>query len=433
MAPTVERLKSLLSRYFPEKSIAGNAAQIYVIQFFSILAGVLSGIIIARVLGPAEKGVYNLYTVLGSFISEIGMLGIGYGFLYQLANKNAPLEKVHGSALVFSLGMGGVTALAGWAGLPLLRPYLPGLQDWMILLPFWLSPATYYVNIWPYFMIGANQAVHSYRINLVIALATLAATSTLWLTGRLTAASMIWTAAGVSVLNCLVAFNVITRIRRGLGFDRDLLRHSLSYGFILYVAALANVIHFKVDQVMVNYWLGADAVGVYALSVFWAEKLFLLDGALLAASLHRISSTSHQESSRVTNKVFRAQLLISGLGGLALAVLAYPLVMLLYGEAYRGAILPLVVLIPGIIAWSLSKVHSGMLNYNHGLGAFVARVAILGSLTNILLNALFLGVLHWGITASAAASSLSYILVAALNYWKSKKVAGEADLDYQAA
>lgn len=118
-----------------------NAAQIYFYQFLAILLGLVSNIIIARLLGPKEKGVYDLYVLLSNFISEIGTLGFGYGLLYYLLSQCRAIAEVHGTGLVFSAVMGLVTAAIGFSGLAILRSSFQGLPDWIILLCFFSSPS----------------------------------------------------------------------------------------------------------------------------------------------------------------------------------------------------------------------------------------------------------------------------------------------------
>lgn len=420
-----EPLKQIAKNYFPEKSIASNAAKIYFLQFLNIFFGLASGVIIARTLGPIQKGTVDMVNVLSSFVTEIGVLGIGYGFLYYLANKKEPLENIHGSALVFSLVIGVITGALVLIGLPVWRILIPGLKDWMIILPFFISPVTYYVNLWPFIMTGTDRAVTSYKIWLFISICTLIISTILWATGFLNATLMVFVTAVLSLVNALTAFLLIYKQNPKLKFSLQLSKQSLSYGFVVFIGSFANIIHFKIDQIMVNYWLGPEIVGIYALSVYWAEKLFILDGALISSALFKISSSSYKDSFQLTHKVFRAQVIVSSIGGGVLAIMAYPLIFLLYGEAYQEAIFPLIFLIPGIIAWSITKVFSNNLTYNCRNGGFVTRIAVIGSLLNILLNLIGLGLLHLNIIGVAITSSISYIFVAVTIYLKSIRISRE--------
>jgi O-antigen/teichoic acid export membrane protein len=95
-------------------------------------------------------------------------------------------------------------------------------------------------------------------------------------------------------------------------------------------------------------------------------------------------------------------------------------VLLLYGEAYQDAVWPLILLVPGIVAWSASKIVSNMLIYNRSMGVFVTKVAISGSLLNVILNCLFLKVVNTGIVGASLASSMSYITVVSIILFKAR-------------
>ncbi len=397
---------------FEGGSVRGDAAQIYVFQFLSLGVGLIGSIVAARILGPAEKGIFDLFNLLNSFIVEFGLMGFGSGLLYYLANKRRPLSEIHGAGFIFSLTIGMLTAIIGWLGLPLWKMIFPCLHDWIILLAFFLAPIAYYRLIWANIMTGINRAVATYKIGFCFAILSSLSIFALWTFGYLNVKEIISVTAILSVINGAVAFVILHKRYRKLKLSISLMQESLRYGLMIYAGVIANVLHFKIDQVMLNYWLGTKAVGIYAVSVNWAEMLFLLDSAITSAALHKISSSSAEESYALTKRLFKVQLLISGTSGGLLALLAYPLILIFYGEAYRGAIWPLILLVPGIVAWSAFKIVSNMLTFNLKMAPFVTKAAVLGFLLNIFLNYLFIKVMDFGIVGASGASSLSYTLVA---------------------
>ena len=402
MNALVEGITAFSSR----RSIRADVISIYVIQFLTLGLGMVAGVVVARTLAPAEKGIVDLYTVLGSFIVEFGLLGFGSGLLYYLANKGRSLAEVHGTGFVFASIMGVLTAVIGWLGLPFWKKVFPGLQGWIILLGFFLSPVAYYRLMWSNIMIGINQAVAIYRIGLCFTVANLLAILALWALGWLEAENLVILLALSAVINGVVAFLVLLRKEPHLGPSADLARKSLRYGLVIYLGFIANAVHFRFDQIMLNYWSGTAAVGIYGLSVRWAERLFLLDSAITAAALYRITISSAEDSHALINRLFKVQLLISGGAGALLAMFAYPLILILYGEAYREAVWPLILLIPGVIAWSGGKVLSQYLSYNQGKVWLPTAFALFGAFVNVVLNLLLIDVI--GISGAAVSSTVSY-------------------------
>jgi O-antigen/teichoic acid export membrane protein len=226
----------------------------------------------------------------------------------------------------------------------------------------------------------------------------------------------------LTFLNGIVAFFVLFRQEPILRPSIPLACESLRYGLVIYIGFLANVLHFKIDQVMINYWLGTDAVGIYVVSVRWAEMLFILDNPIISASLSKISSLPPHESYDLTNRLFKIQLLISGGAGILLVMAAYPLVIGLYGEAYRGAVWPLILLVPGMVAWSVSKIVSGALTYKSNRALYVTKVAICGFFVNLFLNYILIKVLRMGISGASLASSFTYLFVALCIQLKARNI-----------
>jgi O-antigen/teichoic acid export membrane protein len=82
---------------------------------------------------------------------------------------------------------------------------------------------------------------------------------------------------------------------------------------------------------------------------------------------------------------------------------------LVYGSQYIPSILPLNLLIPGILALSLTKPAAVFVAYQFGLSKVNLQAAALGLLLNLVLN-LFL-IPRYGILGAALASTISYLSV----------------------
>jgi O-antigen/teichoic acid export membrane protein len=387
-------------------SISGNAVQIFALQVATFGPTLITNILIARVLGPADKGILDLFYLLNSFIFELGLFGFSTGLLYYLTNKGQPLKAAHGTGLAVALVMGGLAFGLGGLGLRAWKAFFPGLQDWMILLAFGLAPFAYYRAIGTHLMLGTNRSAFNYRTGLFFSAGTFLITGLVWAVATLKIDILVVVFVLLTGGTDLLFWRAIRQQEPGLSLDLRLAANSARYGLITLPGLVANLVHFRIDQVILNHFLGTGAVGIYAVSVRWAELLLLLDSPLTAASLYRVSTASGEEGYTLTRRLSRAQLLLSGLLGSLLALAAYPLVMVLYGRDYRGAIGPLIVLIPGLIAWSASKILSQYLVYNRGLFWVPTVSAVISAVINIGLNIVLVPSI--GIWGAAIASTLSY-------------------------
>lgn len=408
-------IKSILNSFknkFKLGKIGQDTLKIYLFQFSSIAFGILSSIFIARELGPSEKGVVDIFNLLNSFITEIGLFGVGSGLLYYLVNKKEPLEKIHASAIFVSLFFGGLALLIGIIFLPYFNRLFDGLSNGFILISFCLSPVSYYRLIWGNMMMGINKIVETYKLGFYSSIIGLLILLVLWWNKNVNANNIIIVSIISSLVITIVNFLMIINKQKKLKFSLSLTKASIKYGFILYLGGLANIIHFKIDQLMINYWLGTESVAIYAVGVRWAESLFLLDSALSSAAFYQINTQEISDSLFLTKKIVKTQFSISIICGSLLALLAYPLVKYLYGDLYIESSLIIILLIPGVIFWSTSKVVSNFLNYTQSLPKFVTLIATIGMILNLVLNFLFLNFTNLGINAVAFASTFSYIFVA---------------------
>ena len=411
------------------ETIGPEIIRVYFLQFIALAIGMVGNIFVARWLGPSEKGLIDLFHVLTSFIQDIGALGFGAGVLYALTFLKAPLPSVHGAAIAFSVLNGFVTAMLGFALIVQWQGVFPGMPAWTLYLCFALSPLIYYKLVWSSLLISLNQAAAMYRIAVALAFANLIAILLLFVTHRLSVNSVFLLTAITIAINAFVSLGWLLRRELRLEFNLSILKRSFGQGLIFYAGIVANLLHFKIDQILINHWYGSHEVGLYAVGVRWAELLFLLDSALITASLGRLSVLTEVESVTLIKQMFRAQLKISGLAAVAVVVLAYPLVLLLYGRDYQGAILPMMCLVPGVLAWSLSKIFSTKLNYQSGRGALVTFIAILGLVINIALNLILLKILRVGIVGAAFSSSVSYSAVLLAVWWMSRKSQNKPPVD----
>jgi O-antigen/teichoic acid export membrane protein len=246
---------------------------------------------------------------------------------------------------------------------------------------------------------------------------------------RLSPSTAILSTVLILVATIGLYLNNVLRVEKKLMADGALIRKSMSYGFIIFVGTVANALHFKIDQIMINVWLGSDQLGIYATAIRWAEFLFVLDSALGSAAIYRIGSSSATDSHSLSKKLILLQFAISAAAGVFLAVFAEPLVSSLYGPAFREAAWPLIILIPGIVFWSVSKIASTHFSYNRKQAHVVVSVAIAGTALNAALNVLFIRGLEMGLAGAAVASTISYAAVAIfilLRFYRSRRIRAQS-------
>ena len=399
-------MNGLLTRPFVRQ-----ASSIYAMQAIGMAAAMLTSVLIARTLGPTGKGAVDLFVLLTSLIAEFGLLGITYGFTYSLANRGRPLAQVHGNAVV-------AATLLGTSDYPLrpccLRCARPSgtpstCRSWSWS---WGSAGFLaYSAGWTGLMLGVDQAPLTFRVQAVASGASLAAVGLLVLVGAFSPEAAIGIIAAVAVGGAVLRFSLAKRrhFPAKLAVDRVSFVESLRYGLKQFPGMFANWLHFRIDLLVVSQVVGLAGVGIYAVSVRWAELLWLVGMGVQSAAVHRIASETKEAGYAFTKRVFVVVLLMTSCAGVALALIADPLLRLLYGPEFAPAVVPLILLIPGVVAWDSARVLSNYMAYNRGRPGLTAAIAVAGAASNLVVT--LFAVRVWGINGAAVTTSITYSLV----------------------
>ncbi len=374
----------------------------------SLVLLMLGSIPVARFLGPAQKGVVNLFTLLTGLITEFGLFGLNAGLLFQLGNRRISLTRVHAAALqaCLILGVLGVLVVIGLQ--PLLSRVFAGLPPVFLLAAAGMTPLLLYRGMWSSLMTGVERVVQVYRVNLGFSAASVVGLILLYGTGYLTAATVIWLSILLVAGYCCYGFAALGAVHR-YRFEPGSasLKEALRYGAVVYVGVVFNFLHSRGDQMLVNYFQGSRGLGIYTVSVASAEMLWLLDYAMMQTSVLRISSLEPAASWQYTCGVFRTTLLMLAVAAVALGAAAPVVVEGLYGPQFREAVLPLILLLPGIVAWGAGRILSQFISYNAGRPSLTSGAAAMGCAVNLLAN--LYAMPRWGLAGAAAASSVSYL------------------------
>jgi hypothetical protein len=220
---------------------------------------------------------------------------------------------------------------------------------------------------------------------------------TTWSTMWLAAQSLAAMAVGVAVLIRAWRFGAgptgehAERPARGY-------RSDLSAMVKLHVGICAQMLTFRLDQVLLARWAGTGPLGVYALAVAALE--FAQSGAVVTAQRILADRAAEVGPGKVT-PVVKAALTMALLAVVALAVLGRLV------PDYRGAWLLGLLLLPGCLAVAAGKAWSASLLKQRGEQAtsIVALVTLA-----VAVPAYLLGVSRAGAVGAALASSFVYAI-----------------------
>lgn len=383
------------------------------------VGGVL-GVVVARLLGPSETGVYNVAASTLLIFMSVSTLGINIGVTYYVARGQwrpaDAFRQLQLAALVaggLGAGAGALVALAGSD--TLFKGISAGeLVPVLIALPFALS--------WT-FTSALALALDRYETYAAAALVTnvcalvlaAALTPALGVTGAVLA---LGGAHAVNALRLLFWGRRLGSPEPGwLRRSASELRRGLSFGLRGYLPQMLQLVNYRADLFILNSVAAKATVGRYAVALIVTEVGVLLPRALAAVVLPRVASLEGSAGAReqrfvIVKSVRHTVLLLPGSAlVVAAGVLAIPLV---FGPDFSGAVGPGLVLVPGVAAVGLSNVLWGTT-----IGKGKAAYALYGTLV---ITPATLGLYLWLVPAlsaygAALASSVSYAATLAMSFF----------------
>ena len=208
--------------------------------------------------------------------------------------------------------------------------------------------------------------------------------------------------------NSLFIFYILY-IEKLTGFARNFSWNSFKkcfgYSSKGYISNALNFFIYRIDIVMVNFFIGVTAVGYYSLSVALAEMLWIVPSATSFVLFPVVSSNNKSESSDLVAVVCRNVFFLTLLLGLLTMLFGRYVIIMFYGTIYRPAFLPLFILLPGTVLGSIS---ASITPYLAGIGKpiYAMYASIFIFIFNIVSNILLIPIL--GIAGAALTSTIGY-------------------------
>lgn len=381
---------------------------LFIWQVVTALTGLATQIVLARSLGPTNKGILDLFLVVPLVLSSVAEMGLLSANTYYGGKGAYSPQTLHSNSILWSVGAGTLVFLIGLFVCRQTGSPLVSLSDNLFLLALVAVAPSLYFTLWSGLMYGSDGVKMVYLISGLSSLVSLVAYSIVVALGGSLALFIYLSAALIFVKACISLYAIRQRVPLRLRPRLSALKQSLLYGLALYVGLAVNSLHFRANQFFIDAMLGPTELGYFALATRIAETLWLLDYVVVTASLYRVTSEDFGTAVLVTQRTFKLVALLVIGPSLAIFALAPLLVPLLFGEAFSPAVFPLWYLLPGVICWSLGRSLSPFISYQCGKPWYNTASASFAFLVN--LGANFVLIPKLGTVGAAIASSISYSL-----------------------
>lgn len=181
----------------------------------------------------------------------------------------------------------------------------------------------------------------------------------------------------------------------------------ISYPFIF--SAVLTTIYGQTDKIMLKNYLDNTSVGLYSVSLTLAGAISIIPSAIIEGfrpDIMNFKNSSPKRYKQRLQQVYGLVFWISVCYCLFITVFARPIIQLLYGKAYLGAVPSL-----ALIVWYTSFSYFGSINNIYmvaeGKTFWVQIITLFGALLNVVLNALLIP--RFGIVGASGASLITQV------------------------
>ncbi len=367
-------------------------------------------ILLARLLGPADRGLFALLSTLPDMISALSSGGLNTAVGYQAA-KHRSMGLLITQVLIYGCLLSGVLTLACVVLLGLLNEPPSVVQQLGLWL--WLLIPVVPLTILKSGLLTLHNADE--RVSTFNILRLLESSVPLFLFIVL---YLIWPeqAFGAALTSWIFGLGVVVVagwcwMKRFHAFRLQWLpgeqKELLAYGARSHLEVLFQQILLRADYLFIGVMLPAEALGHYAMASAASELLLVIPEAVTTPLMKRLLQQD-RETGVMTPLALRITATAMLMACLAMALIGEWLIVLLFGAEYAPAYPALVMLLPGLLALCyasilrldlLGKGKPGTLSIMVGLGAAI----------NLILNLILIPSL--GIVGAAIASSTAYVAV----------------------
>ncbi len=386
-------------------SIVYHSIHTFLLRILSVAAGFVITLITARLLDVSGRGTFAMLAVATSiFITFFG--GISPAIVYQVANKKRNPHEVFHHAITFAALIGGFTSIV----LLILHPWLRSL-NWGFLIYFAVAAPFLLVNS---YLGGALLGINAIKTMNYIALAPYLFTLGPWgllivakafdLHSALISWAISYALTTVVALIWLRSYFMSFRV----AYDRELTRQMVGFGSKIGAVNLVGILNYRIDMLLVEFFLGIETVGIYSIAVAVAEFLWFISSSISTAAYTRIGQLSPAEAGSLTVRLLRVSIVLIAATSLVLAIAGYFLIPFVFGEQYRGAITSFEILIPGVAFYGTASILSTYFTSQMGKPELSFYIASLSFIINLIISIALIP--RMGMVGGAIATTASYIL-----------------------
>jgi O-antigen/teichoic acid export membrane protein len=371
--------------------------------------GLVGSIILARWLGPSQRGVFAAIILIPNILQYVVNFGLSSATFYFTAIPNSDKHKIWSSLLSLSL----VQSLLGISvGFVIIKFYLPKLSGdvvflggiYLLTIPMWLLGmyATYMLQGASYFNI-ANflKAVipTAYCLGIIVLK---------WL-NILSIENMVYIQLCIQFIYAIISVFFLHKYLIGylyFSVNFETIKELFNYGLKVWIGDISQLANTRIDQFLIGFFLDSHDLGIYmvAFSIANFSSIFAQAFRTTIAPIIASEAIFNDKVSK-TIFFFKSYWVLSVVFHLVFIVSVPILVPLIFGQSYEKSIFISQILIIGSIFINAKFVLSGAIQ-GMKFPEIVSFVEVVGMIISLIF-CYFLVKTH-GIVGVSSGLSFSY-------------------------
>ena len=374
------------------------------------LFGLVTGVLVARLLGPNGRGELAAIQTWPAVIATIAMLGMPETVVYYAARESDRAGRYLASAVTLALISALPFLVAGYLAMPLLlaaqsATIIAGARWYLLIVPIYALLGMPYNSLR-----GRGDFAFWNGIRVTPAFGWLTVLVLAWMLGRGTPR---FVAAGnlvaLSLLILPVTLIILKRVPGPFWPELGHWKPMLRFGLPCVIGTMPQMLNFRLDQMLMAGLMPARLLGLYVVAVAWSSATGPLLTALGSVLFPRVASqASREQQVRALAQGSRIAVLASVIVTVVVTALTPRAIPLLFGEKFTAAIPAALILVVagGVSAFNLVT-EEGLKGLGHPTSVMWAEFG--GLIVTII--SLWLMLRPLGIMGAALASLLGYSTV----------------------
>jgi O-antigen/teichoic acid export membrane protein len=394
-----------------ENTFLSNSIITLTRQVASIVIGVIILYIVAKGLGPSGQGHYTLITYLPTMLMTFLNFGFNSSTVFFISRKKVDVNSAFSTNIILGLGLAIISMLIGDLVIHILAStHFKNIDSGLLQLSLFALPGMFLMIFLQTILQGIqhfksfNTALVVQQFSTLFFLIVFLFIFDLGLKGAILSFTFGYICAVIYMIVFLVKYADASFSFRAFSFDH--FKEMVIYGLKAHVSNVMTFLNYRLDVLLLGYFLTEYSVGIYTVAVSLGERLSIFSQSFSQVLLPRVAASNHEEDRNKVTSMLSRTILALVITVSVCIILFSDIVFRLFLPEYLKSSLLLKLLLPGLTFLTVEKILSNDLA-GRGKPELNMYVSFFNVAFNVILNLFLIPTI--GVKGAAISSSITYI------------------------